>query len=108
MFDIQGETVDIYSSTEKVLFRLIFNDTTLELIQVKDALTYKLEETRDKIHLWPATQYLQDTSDMKTIVKKIEKDMEEQVAWFEKHNFLTEAQRLRKRVTYDMKMIQET
>lgn len=42
MFDVQGEMVDIYSSTEKVIYRLLFNDHTLEVIQVKDAVTYKL------------------------------------------------------------------
>ncbi len=108
MFDIQWETVDIYSSTEKVLFRLIFNDTTLELIQVKDALTYQTLSDREHIVIRPASQFLQNMDDVSEIIQAIYAEMEEKVAWFEKHNFLVEAQRLKKRVTYDMKMIKET
>lgn len=108
MFDIQWEMIDIYSSTERVLYRLIFNDRTLELIQIKDSLTYELQGSREQVHLRPATQYLQDTAWLDDILKQIEDDMNERVAWFEKHNFLTEAQRLKKRVHYDIKMIKET
>lgn len=108
MFDVQGDMIDIYSSTEKVLYRLFFDDTTLEMIQIKDSTTYATKGTADHITIWPATQYMQDMSSLKATVHAITAEMEKRVAWFEKHNFLTEAQRLRKRVTYDMKMIQET
>lgn len=108
MYDVQGEMIDIYSSTEKVLYRLFFNDTTLEMIQIKDSTTYESKWSIDHMTIRPATQYMQDMSSLKSIIERITAEMEERVAWFEKHDFLTEAQRLRKRVIYDMKMIQET
>lgn len=108
MFDVQGEMIDIYSSTEKVLYRMIFNDTTLEYIQVKDALTYELMGNRDQITIRPATQFLQNMENLDQIIIEIEKEMKERAGRFEKHDFLVEAQRLRKRVSYDMKMIKET
>lgn len=108
MFLVQGEMIDIHSSTEKVIYRLIFNDRTLELIQVKDALTYKLKWTYDHITIWPATQFLQNTSDLKAVLARIEKEMLERVAYFDKLWLFAEAQRLKKRVSYDIKMIQET
>ena len=108
MFLVQWEMIDIHASTEKVIYRLIFNDTTLELIQVKDALTYKLLGTYEHITIWPATQFLQSTTDLKTTLKRIENEMLERVAWFDKQWLYAEAQRLKKRVSYDIKMIQET
>lgn len=108
MFDVQGEIIDIYLSTDKMLYRLFFNDTTLEMIQMKDPTSYEPKWTVDHITIRPATQYMQDMSSLKSITASITAEMEERVAWFEKHDFLTEAQRLRKRVVYDMKMIQET
>ena len=74
--------VDIHASTEKVVYRLIFNDTTLELIQVKDALTYKLLGTYEHITIWPATQFLQNMNDLKTTLANIRKEMEERVKEF--------------------------
>lgn len=108
MFDIQWEIIDIYSSTEKVLFRLIFNDSTLEIIQEKNAETYETEWNRQHIVLRPASQFLQNMNNLDGILENITKDMEERVARFEKNDFLTEAQRLKKKVTYDVKMIKET
>lgn len=108
MFDVQGEIIDVYPSTDKVMYRLFFNDTTLEMIQVKDPTTYELKGQLDHITLWPATQYMQDMSGLQRTLGNIKKEMEDRAQWFEKHDFLVEAQRLRKRVTYDIKMIQET
>ena len=108
MFEIRGEMIDIYSSTEKVIYRLIFNDHTLELIQVKDSTTYKVIWTYDHITLRPATQFLQNMKGLKEIIAKIQKETEERVHYFEQQWLLEEASRLKKRVAYDMKMIEET
>ncbi len=108
MFDVKGETLDIHASTEKVIYRMIFNDKTLEMIQVKDALTYKLIETLEHITIWPATQYMQDLEELSTIIPQIQNELKIRVAELNKKWLLAEAQRLEKRVSYDIKMIQET
>ncbi|MEI8253598.1 MAG: hypothetical protein WCG25_07845 [bacterium] len=41
MFDVKGETIDIFSSTEKFLYRLHFNEDELELIELRDSFTYE-------------------------------------------------------------------
>jgi excinuclease ABC subunit B len=108
MFDMQWERVDIYPSTEKSVFRLMFNDDLLELIQVKDATTLKLLHNTDRIMVWPATQYLQDMDSVERILQEIENEMEDRVKYFESQWRLVEAQRIRKRVMYDIRMIKET
>ena len=108
MFDIQGEMIDIYSSTEKVLYRCIFNFDTLEYIEIKDALTFERLSTRETVTVRPATQYMQDMDDLDWKLKAIENEMNQRAERFEKHDFLVEAQRIRKRVMYDIKMIKET
>ena len=108
MFDISGEMIDIYSSTEKVMYRLIFNDTTLEMIQVKDSLTFKVLGTYERITLWPATQFMQDMRNLDEVLAAIDKEMEQRCKWFDSHDMHAESQRLRKRVSYDLKMIKET
>lgn len=107
-FDQQGEMLDIHISTEKVIYRLIFNDKTLEMIQVKDAVTYKVLHTIDRITVWPATQYLQDMKQLEGIIPVIKAELKERLTYLNRIGLLAEAQRLEKRVTYDLKMIQET
>jgi len=41
MFDVKGEIVDIFASTEKIVYRLYFNEDLLEQIERKDADTYE-------------------------------------------------------------------
>lgn len=108
MFDVHGEMLDIYVSTEKHLLRLFFNDDLLEYVQIKDPVTFAPLGTTDYVTIWPATQFMQNLEDIDAILLAITQELEERVAWFKKQWMLVEAQRLEKRVLYDTKMIKET
>jgi len=108
MFDIQGEQVDIYSSIEKKLFRLVFNEDLLEHIIVMDPLTFKQISVVDRITIWPSTQYMQDMSNLETILSEIDAEKELWVKELEKNGSMLEAARIKKRVEYDIRMIRET
>ena len=83
MFELQGEKLDIYSSTEKVVYRCFFNEEQLESIEIRDALSFELKKTTPQIILWPATQYLQDTSDLELILQQMTAEKELRVKEFE-------------------------
>jgi excinuclease ABC subunit B len=108
MFDVRGEMVDIFSSTEKIVYRCHFNEDYLEFIERKDADTFADMGTLDKVVVWPKSQYMQDMSDIDNILVRIEAEMEDRVADFERRGEMIEAQRLKKRVLYDIRMIKET
>ncbi len=108
MFEISGDKIDIYVSTEQVMYRLFFSFNELEYIQKKDPLTFENVWESVAITIWPATQYLQNLEELEKILKDIETDLKERVAWFEERDMLVEAQRLKKKVSYDMRMIKET
>jgi excinuclease ABC subunit B len=108
MFALHGEMFDIYASTDKHLWRLYFNDTKLERIQLRDPLTFAPLDTVDRCTIWPATQFLQNLDNLTEILKAIEQELHDRVKWFTEKGMLVEAQRLQKRVMYDIKMIQET
>lgn len=108
MFEFKGDILDIFSSTEKFVYRLHFNEETLELIELKDSLTFEHKENKNKVTLWPATQFLQDVSDINTILEQMNAEKELRVKEFEKQGMLVEAERIKKRVEYDIRMIKET
>lgn len=107
-FDVRGEMVDIFASTEKVVYRCHFNEDYLEHIERKDADTFADMWTLDSVVIWPKSQYMQDMSDIDNILVKIEAEMEDRVAEFERRGEMIEAQRIKKRVLYDIRMIKET
>ncbi|MDR0369096.1 MAG: hypothetical protein LBH96_00745 [Candidatus Peribacteria bacterium] len=84
MFELQGEKLDIYSSTEKVVYKCFFDEERLESIEIRDSLTFELKKHTTQIILWPATQYLQDTSDLEIILQQMNAEKELRVKEFEK------------------------
>jgi excinuclease ABC subunit B len=108
MFEFKGDMVDIYASTEKAMYRLFFSDDVLEMIQKKDPVSFEDQGIVAKCTIWPSSQYLQDMSDLEHIMKSIEAEMIQVSGDFERAGKLVEAQRLRKRVSYDLRMIKET
>lgn len=90
------------------MYRCFFDEEFLERIEKRDSLTYELQTIEQKAMLWPATQYLQDTTDLEQILAQIQAEKELRVKEFEKLNMPIEAERIKKRVEYDIRMIRET
>ncbi len=84
MFDFKGDMLDIFSSIERVVYRLLFNEDVLEMIQIKDSDSFKDLGTTTHAHIWPSSQYLQDMSDIDAILVKIHAEMEARVAELKK------------------------
>ena len=108
MFDLKWERLDIYSSTEKSVYRCFFDEDVVERIEIRDSITFELKSQANQVILWPATQYLQDTNDLETILQQIDLEKELRIKEFEKAWMLVEAERIKKRVEYDLRMIRET
>jgi excinuclease ABC subunit B len=58
--------------------------------------------------VWPATQFIQDTSHLEDILEQIDAEKEKRVKEFKDQKMLVEAERIKKRVEYDIRMIRET
>ena len=107
-FDLRGELLDVYASIENVIYRMHFNEDKLELIESKDAISFKQLGNVPKCLIWPSSQYLQDMSDLDNILKAIENEMKIRVDELKKAGKEMEAHRIGKRVMYDIRMIKET
>ena len=109
-FDVRGDMRDVFSSTEKIVYRLHFTDEVLEYIEKKDSLTWETigNTSLPNVRIWPATQYIQDTSDMKNILIQIEDEMNTRVKELLSQWKDLEANRLQKRTMFDIRMIKET
>lgn len=75
---------------------------------MRDAQSYELKASVQKAMIRPATQYLQDVSDLETILQQMNAEKELRVKEFEKLGMMIEAERIKKKVEYDIRMIRET
>lgn len=108
MFDFRGELLDICSSTEKYIYRCIFDEDVLTHIEQRDVLTWESIWVIDHAVIRPSSQYMQDQSDISNILIRIEEEMTQRVKQLDDEWKMLEANRLKKRVMYDIRMIKET
>ena len=108
MFDFKWEICDIYSSIDRVVYRLVFDEELLERILIMDAQTFETKWSQQKISIRPATQYLQDMSGLESVINLIESETQLRTKEFEQQWLILEAQRINKRAMYDLRMIRET
>jgi len=106
-FRVRGDIIEIIPGYEDKSFRITFNGDFIQKIEQVDPLQGDILETRKSVIIYPAKHYVTDATTYETVFDQIRKDLSEHVAQFEKEGKLVEAQRIRQRTEYDLKMIKE-
>ena len=70
-------------------------------------MTYTTVEDVEQALIFPATHYNIAQEGLEGILKEIERDLQRQVEFFKRQGKVVEAERLRRRVLYDIEMIRE-
>ncbi|MBW8825983.1 MAG: excinuclease ABC subunit UvrB [Acidobacteria bacterium] len=106
-FRVRGDTIEIHPAYEDHVIRLeLFGDDVERISQIDSVTGEHLGDIGD-LTLFPATHYVTGDERMKVAIGRIEHELQERLAWFEKEGKLLEAQRLRMRTQYDLEMMQE-
>ena len=106
-FRVRGDTVDIFPSYATHGIRIAFFGNEIESIRRIDALTSATEEELERITISPAKHFVMAADKLEPAIARIQTELEERVAWFEAHDKLIEAQRIRMRTMYDIEMLRE-
>ncbi len=106
-FRVRGDVVEIIPGYEDKSFRVTFNGDFIGKIEQVDPLTGDILADTDDVIIYPAKHYVTDATTYEKVFDQIRHDLQEQVTTFEKAGKLVEAQRLRQRTEYDLKMIKE-
>lgn len=107
-FRVHGDVVDVYPASGENAFRVEFFGDEVERITTIDPLTGEIIATLDEARIFPGSHYVTPREKLQIAIGHIREELEERVAWFEKHNKLLEAQRLRQRTKFDLEMLEET
>ena len=109
MFRVRGDTVEIYPAYYKDhAIRVEFFGDEIDRITEVDVLTGEIRRELNHIALYPASHYVVPMERILEASKAIEKEMEEQVAYFKSEDKLLEAQRISERTNFDLEMMKET
>jgi excinuclease ABC subunit B len=107
-FRVRGDVVDLVPAYEERVFRVEFFGDEIERILEMDGTTGEILGSRDDLKVFPATHYVTPAAKLELALTDIEVELEERVKWFEEHDRLLEAQRLRQRTNFDLEMLRET
>ena len=125
-FRIRGESIDIYPAYEDFGYKIKFENkkikkivkfnplTGVEILRLPfgspstgGSLRVAQDDNLRKIVIYPAKHYLTDPKTFSQSEAKIRNDLEIEYRELKKQNKLFEAERLLKRVNYDLEMIKE-
>jgi excinuclease ABC subunit B len=106
-FRVRGDTIEIHPAYDSTAVRIELFGDEVEGITVVDPLTGEKVESLDELVIFPATHYVSGEDRMRVAIGRIEAELQERLAEFEKAGKLLEAQRLRMRTQYDLEMMQE-
>ena len=107
-FRVRGDTVEIYPAYwAGRAIRVEFFGDEVDRISEINAVTGIPERVVSHVAIYPASHYVTTKEKMDRAIVAIREEMEEREAWFQAHDKLLEAQRIRQRTEYDMEMMRE-
>ena len=106
-FRVRGDTIEVQPAYEEDVTRIEMFGDTVTRISVVHPVTGESKGDLTEVVIFPATHYVAGEERMRRAVLGIEKELQEQLARFEREGKLLEAQRIRMRTQYDLEMIAE-
>ena len=106
---VNGETLDVYPPYfEQEAIRIEFFGDEIEAIYTFDIIDNKRLEDHKKFTIYATSQFSVTQEKMSVAIKRIEEELDERLAYFQKEGKLVEYQRLKQRVEFDLEMLQTT
>ncbi len=107
-YRVKGDVVEILPTYQKSTgIRLEFFDDEIERIRSFDVVSGEILEDYSVVTIFPATQFVTNKDKLEEGIKRIEAELEERLAYFDKEGKVVEAERLKQRTNYDIEMLRE-
>jgi excinuclease ABC subunit B len=106
-FRVRGDTVEVRPAYAEDGVRVEFFGDQIDRLTRFDPLTGGSLESLSAFSFYPAKQFVTPMEKIKRAQLTIREELTDRIAWFEKHNKLIEAQRIKARTEYDLEMMLE-
>jgi excinuclease ABC subunit B len=106
-FRVRGDTVELCPAYTEDALRLEFFGDQVDRLTRFEPLTGHTIERIDAVTIYPGKQFITPLQKIKRAQITIREELAERIAWFEQHNKLIEAQRIKMRTEYDLEMMLE-
>ena len=106
-FRALGNTVEIMPVSERFIYRIEIEEGKIGAIKKIDPVSRSIASEPETFFLFPAKHFITASDAAKRALESIKEELKEQLEKFNKEGKLLEAERLKRRTTYDLAMIRE-
>ena len=107
-FRLRGDTLEVYPAYwSGRAIRIEFFGDEIDRISEINAVSGMAERYLDHVAIYPASHYVASKEKLHRAMAEIQRECDEQVAWFKARDKLIEAQRIQQRTAYDLEMLTE-
>ncbi|PYM92846.1 MAG: excinuclease ABC subunit B [Candidatus Rokuibacteriota bacterium] len=107
-FRVRGDVVEVFPANEEsIALRIELFGDVIDVISRIDPLRGAVLERLDRVHIYPASHYVTEASQLARAFETIQEELRERLAFLRQRNRLLEAQRLEQRTLFDMEMLRE-
>jgi excinuclease ABC subunit B len=106
-FRALGNMIEIMPVNERTIYRIQYDMNTISQIIEMDSVTMAIKREHDSIFIFPAKHFISTDEQSKKAFETIKKELEERLKELEKVGKNLEAERLKRRVKYDLALIRE-
>ncbi len=107
MFRAVGNMIEIMPVSEKVIYRIEILENKIKEILIIDAITREIIKEENAFFLFPAKHFISTTEQSERAFKTIKAELASRLKELEKEGKILEAERLKRRTTYDLALIKE-
>lgn len=107
-FRVRGDVIDIFPAGSETVVRLEFFGDEIERVTSINPLTGEIISEPSELTVFPSSHFVTPEEKLRGVLGDIRSELDERLAYFEKHNKYLEAQRLGQRTKFDLEMLEET
>jgi len=107
-FRVRGDVVEVFPANEEsIALRIELFGDVIDAISRIDPLRGAVLERVDRVHIYPASHYVTEASQLARAFETIQEELGERLLFLRQKNRLLEAQRLEQRTLFDIEMLRE-
>ena len=104
-FRVRGDVFEIMMAADTAVYRIELAEQAVKEIALIDPLTRKIINQLDEIVIFPPKHFISERPDIERAITDIKAEMKERLKYFKKKKLYLEAERLERRIKYDMEML---
>ena len=104
-FRVRGDVFEIRPMSENIIYRLDLNEQKVSDLSIIDNTTKNILEHLPEIVIFPPKHFISTKPQIEQAIESIKEELKDRLKYFKKNKLYLEAERLERRVKYDIEML---